>query len=63
MTIQNASDANKSTPEYERKRDAAPPAPGKSDKHESHEQGKSRDAGPNEGKGAFSKGEHSTGPR
>ncbi len=63
MTTQNPSDANKSTPDYEKKRDAAPPAGGKSDKQESHEQGKTRDGGPNEAKGSFNKGEHSTGPR
>lgn len=61
MNTQNTNDANKSTPNFDKKRDAAPAMPGKSDKQESQEHGKSHDAGQNEGKVPFSKGDYSTG--
>ncbi len=63
MNTQHSNDANKSTTESDKKREGARTEPGKSDKHESHEQGKSRDGGTNVRKGAFNKGEHSAGVR
>ncbi len=63
MNTQNSSDANKSAPDYEKKREGAPAAPGKSDKHESNEQGRSRDERQTEGKDRSNKGEQSTGVR
>ncbi|MGC8517442.1 MAG: hypothetical protein ACP5P4_02790 [Steroidobacteraceae bacterium] len=63
MNTQHSSDQNKSTTESEKKREAERAAPGKGDKHEGHEQGKSRDGGSNVGKEAQNKGEHFTGQR
>lgn len=63
MNTQNSSDANKSAPDYEKKREGAPAAPGKSEKHDSHEQGRSRDERQTEGKDRSNKGEQSTGVR
>jgi len=63
VNTQNSNDANKSAPDYEKKREGAPASPGKSDKHQSHDQGQSRDDRQAEGKERSNKGEHSTGVR
>jgi hypothetical protein len=59
MNMQHSNDGNKPTPESERKRADAQPAPAKSDKREGQEHGKPRDVKPNEIKGNAGKGEHS----